>query len=331
VFNVNLAGGTEVIAKFENESKIAADGKRRDHHYNGVLSLERQRNLCSLVGEAGLPAPEVKGVYSAEGQNFLLAEKMSGQYWSDFLEDNNHSLAAFTRSLEFLGADIAMLQRCRFSSFGDVISPDRVEPPGITHFAQRLRYTTDLKLQREAQKGSLHKKELREVTEYFQRRLQELSQMSGNVKQTPVFILADLHARNFFVDSEGKPSGYFDLEFCQAGVPSLEFGSVALFLYSYYGQKEFEQGRAAFFRGFHDHGGVHDLNDPYNTKLEEVLGAGYLLSFTTGYHDSKDGLRDLWSAQFKELLFQTIASEMVPYVAVGDVFRTKTKQPKEAF
>ena len=61
-FDIVLEDETPVVARFEKEeSRISSlDNKKRDFHYNGLLSLEREKNLCEIVKyEVELPAPDV--------------------------------------------------------------------------------------------------------------------------------------------------------------------------------------------------------------------------------------------------------------------------------
>lgn len=325
VFDVSLSDGKEVIAKFERKSRTAPDGEKRDFHYNGVLSLEREVALCDLVTSMGLPAPKIDGVYEVEEAKFFVESKLPGKCWAEYLKDNGHSLSAFLQSLEYLGADIAQVQQEQFNSFGDVFGKGKVVNSN-NNLANRLRYITDLKINREEQTKAFSDHELNEVKDYFDKIIGEIAQ---STPQKPVFIVTDLHPMNFFVDDYGKPSGYFDLEFCQAGVPTLEFYHNALHLFNYYDTQSFEQGRNAFFKGFHNAGGNYDLNDHFNQQLETMLCSSHLLACATAYHGAKDGLRDNWSSEFKELFFQTLATGKVPYVSVADIFRTKTQQPNK--
>src|SRR3989338_6028397 len=111
-FSIMLDSEEEVIAKFDKPHRISSDGLKRDYHYNGELSLEREASLCSLVkNRVSLPAPEVKGVYSTNSYRFLLEEKMPGMPWDTFVQQSGYSLEAYLTSLEFLGADIAKAQQ----------------------------------------------------------------------------------------------------------------------------------------------------------------------------------------------------------------------------
>ncbi len=340
-FNVRLDSGDEVIAKFDKPHRFSPDGRKRDYHYNGELSLEREASLCSLVRKkVGLPAPEIKGIHQVQVHDqehkFLVVEKMPGQLWDRFIHQNDYSLEKYLKSLEYLGADIAQVQQFQFRSYGDVMGEDNVEPQGILDFAERLSQITDLKLQRARQAQSLGEREMGEVSAYFAGHIRQLDgelkkqskHKSKNQEDSPVLVLTDLHPRNFLVDEKGKPSGYIDLEFCQSGHPSLEFYLAGLQFFNYFNQNTFEAARKSFFQGFTAQGGSYALDDPLNQQLEKVLCAQHMLAAVTAYHRVKDGLRDTWSQRFKELLFHAINDNEVDYIGFADIIREKMKQPK---
>lgn len=329
VFDIGLNDGDCLIARFE-KPRGSFGGQRRDFHYNGVISLEREAYLCSLVREeASLPAPKVRGIYQIENFNFLLVEKMPGIPWKNFLEQNNYSLQAYLNSLEYLGADIAKAQRVSFNSFGDIVAGRVIEPPGITGFSSRLEPVLSLKIRREEEAKALRPRELSKVKHYFEKELQEVSDGLKGSLSKPILVLTDIHPMNFLVDEKSKPSGYFDLEFCQAGHPALETYYLGLQLFNYFDEETFHRAQAAFYQGYHDNGGVYAPETTLNRNLEALLCAGHTLSAVTAYHNVKDGLRDTWSSEFKESLFGIINQGEMNYVAFADVIRQKTKQPKK--
>jgi hypothetical protein len=330
-FDVTLRDDTPIIARFERKHRLSpVDGKRRDFHYNGILSLERERNLCSLVREeVGLPTPQIYGLYDTAEGPLLLVEKMPGSHWKDFIKNNNYSLEAYLKSLEFLGRDIAKVQRIRFNSFGDVMGRNHVYPGDITNFARRLEMITGLQIKRASFSGSLSGKDLKEVENYFQGNLDELVDTTKHHQEGPVLVLTDIHPMNFLVDEQGKPSGYIDLEFCQSGVPSLELYYLKLSMFNYFDEQTFKKAEKAFYIGFENSGGIYDKKDPTNLKLEETLSVSHFLAAATSYHGVSDGLRDDWSNKFKDIMFKTIKDESIDYMAVADVLRPKTMQPRQ--
>lgn len=329
-FDVRLNSGEEVIVRFDKPHCIAPDGYKRDYHYNGVLSLEREVSICSLLRKkVGLPAPEIKASHRCVEYNFLVVEKMPGRYWSSFVQENNFSLDKYLASLEYLGGDIAQAHKWTFPSHGNVMDENRVEPENISHFSQRLEQIISLRLDRALQSQSLSEKEFGEINSYFRRSILNFANQCDDRDNCPVLILTDLHPMNFFVDSRGKPSAYFDLEFCQAGVPALEMYNLGLQLFSYFDQTTFDLARKSFFNGYVANGGRYDVEDMFNKKVETLLCAGHTLSAVTGYYGMKDGLRDMWSAEFKDILFKVLATEQMDYVAFADVIRQKTGQPKK--
>lgn len=329
VFDIVLNDGDCLIARFE-KPRDSFSGQRRDFHFNGVISLEREAYLCSLVREeADLPAPKVKGIYQIENFNFLLVEKMPGIPWKNFLEQNNYSLQAYLASLEYLGADIAKAQRVSFNSFGGIMAGRVIEPPRITGFSSRLESVLSLKIRREEEAKALRPTELSEVKRYFKKELQEVSDGLKGSLSKPILVLTDIHPMNFLVDEKGKPSGYFDLEFCQAGHPALEMYYLGLQLFNYFNKNTFALGKKAFFTSYCTESGTYNPENPLNQKLENLLCAGQTLTAVTAYHNVKDGVRDTWSNEFKEVLFKAISSGEADAVAYANIIRQKTQQPSQ--
>ena len=328
-FDIVLEDGTPAVARFEKASRVSGVDGRRDFHYNGLLSLEREKNLCGIVkNEAKLPAPEVYGIHHTEEGSFMLVEKLPGVHWKEFLERTNYDLDSYLQSLKFLGSDIAQIQQVHFGSYGDIMNRNEIQPAGINNFVDRLKSITDLKLQRAKLSGALNKHKLDEVRRFFERDFSYLERKVDCSKDKPVLVLADVHPMNFLVDDEGKPSGYFDLEFCQAGVPSLELHAIKFILFNYFDDDTFQKAEAAFFDGFENEGGEYHRADPTNLELERTLSIGHLLAAVTSYHGASDGLRDTWSEEFRDIMFDAIQKKDVDYIAIADVLRSKTKQPK---
>ncbi len=329
-FSLSLNNNWPAIARFEKPHAIGTpDGIRRDYNFNGPLSLERERNLLELVREAGLPAPEVYGLYSNEHGKFLLVEKLTGNHWSEYVEANGYSLEAYLRSLEYLGQDIALAHRVKFESFGDVIGRSDINPGNISDFTSRVALIAQLIMQRAAYSQAFEQKELEELTQHFQNQLDTLSQKMRAVRQQPILVLTDLHPMNFFVGERGKPSGYFDLEFCQSALPALEFCDLRLSLFNYF-EGSAEQAEQTFLKGYEHNGGSYDPSEPVSKQLEYILAIGHVLYAVIAYHNVHDGLRDTWSDKCKQILFEAQKSGEFNYKAYADVFRVKTKQPKFA-
>ncbi|HHE36203.1 MAG TPA: aminoglycoside phosphotransferase family protein [Candidatus Woesearchaeota archaeon] len=335
IFRINKGEPHEAIVRFENTYIEDLKGRRKDFQYNSPLSLEREANLCELVRkEAELPAPEIKGLhYTEEGIGFLVVESLKGKHWRNFIKDNNYSLEKFLASLEYLGSDIAQAQRVRFNSYGNIMGRNWVEPEGVRNFIERVKTIIDLKIERVKSTEAFTQKEFNEVKKYFHDSLEELLKMPVPKDHKPVLILTDIHPMNFLVDEKGKPSGYFDLEFCQAGAPVLEIYTLNSQLFAYFDKDTFHKARNAFFKGFYNNGGVYEEGHPVNQRIEELLGlSGPLSGVACYYGKDHDPIRRTWSKSFKEILFDSITNKIDPltaYILIADVLRIKTKQPKK--
>lgn len=326
IYSIDFQDGSEAIARFE---KLRPDlpTPRRDFNFNGLVSLGREVRLTELVRSAGLPAPLVYGLHESEMGSFLLVEKMNGSYWTEFLEKSAFSRKAYLDSLRFLGGDLARLHSIKFTTYGDVVGPNLVLPGNITSFHDRLQQLVTLKVERAQTSGALDDVELAEVSGYLRTQLACIkSESKEETSEQPTLILTDLHPMNFFVDGRGKPSGYFDLETCQSGLPELEFYNLRMHLFNYF-HNTFNQAEVAFFEGYHANGGSYNPNNPANKRLSHILTISHLISTATSYFKASDGVRDDWSTRMKRIIFDGMNADEINHLAIGDIFRGKTKQP----
>lgn len=328
-FAVGFREGLPAIARFDNPSRfISPDGVRREPHFNGLLSLTRERNLINMVREkTGLPVPQVYGLHSSAQGPFLLVERLPGSHWNEYLKASDYSFGAYLRSLRFLGNDLARVHAIEFNSFGDLLGEDCIDPANITNFAERLGMITQLKIQRAEGVGVLDTQELADTKGYFNAELTTLDTALRDSTERPVLVLADLHPTNVLVDDQGKPSGYFDLEWCQAGSRALEFYVLRWSFFHYFDGVS-QPAEEEFLAGYQEKGGTYDPQNPLNKSLEQVLAVNHLLAAVTAYHNVSDGLRDTWSQQFKKIMFDAMRVGSVDYAAINDVLRSKTNQPR---
>lgn len=329
-FEIQFQEGQQSVARFEKKIRIEKDGKRRDPQYNGILSLEREAYLLTVVRQkAHLPAPVVQKLYRTPEASFLLVEKMPGKYWNTFIKEREYSLSYYLSSLAMLGADLAKAQQVTFPSYGNIMEEGMIEPSSTFNFEERLWEITSSRIQLAKEKQALNEREIWEVERYFHSTLDKIVISQPQRPASPVLILTDLHPTNFFVDECGKPSGYFDLEFCQAGHPAMEFFSISLQFCSYFNKEIFPQAKRAFFEGYRAEGGNYEVESSYTVTIEELLSTGHMLNAVIGYLEVRDGLRDKWSEEFKNILFRNITAKEVDYQGFVDILRAKTKQPRK--
>ena len=326
VFELTLEDGTPLVAKFKKDP--GRKDERRDSLYDGPLSLQRESALYRLIREkAALAAPTIYMQHESDDASFLLVEKLAGVPWREYLAERNFSRDCFLRSLEYLGGNIARLQRIKFPSFGDVVGKNTVLPGNVDNFAKRFIGVMNMRIDRASRRGVFTGQDIERFRRHFVSGFNELSDHLHTRSTQPVMVFTDLHADNFLVDATGRPSGYFDLESCQAAHPALEFYGLRLFLFNYFDEQSFRQAEDAFFAGFKKGGGSYDRFRRENIQLMHLLAAGRMLELTESYFKYEDGLRDSWSARFKSLFWQAIESGQVDYLAVGEIFREKTRQP----
>ena len=326
VFDVVLDDGTRVIAKFKADPN--GSDVRYDSLYGGRLSLQREAAIYQLVREtAELPAPRIYLKHESDEASFLLVEKLDGALWREYVAQHNFARESFLRSLEYLGQDIARLQRIRFPSYGNVMGPNDVSPTGIESFADRFIGVMDMRIDRAVARQVFSANDGAAMRRYFHSSFREIASSLGPEVAPPVMVFTDLHADNFLVDSDGRPSGYFDLESSQAAHAALEFCGLRLFLFNYFGAESFGEAETSFFSGYISAGGSYDPSRRETERLEHLLVTGRLLELTESYFEYRDGLRDGWSDRFKALFWQALQADRIDFAAVGDIYREKTGQP----
>lgn len=325
VFDIILQNGLKLIAKIRKQYSVG----QRDTLFDGIVSSKRESAICEIVrNKAKLPAPKIYLQVDSEQMSFLVTEKLPGITWRQYLQKRHFSKESFLQSIYYLGEDIAKLQQVTFKSFGDIVDEETVLPKGIYSFTDRFLYIMNVRITRASQQGLFTKSEVKQLKDFFAIECKNIADFVQTNTTKPVMIFTDMHPDNFLVDDIGKPSGYFDLDACQAAPPSLEFYGLKLFLFSYFDQEYFHLAEEAFFRGYEKQGGIYDRFNPTHIQLENLLTIGRILELSTSYFQIKDGLRDTWSYRFKILLWQSIEEKKIDYQAIGEIFREKTKQPK---
>ncbi|MCK5842414.1 MAG: phosphotransferase [Candidatus Sabulitectum sp.] len=313
VFDVTLDNGEQAIARFGSGRQ-----HKRDSLFGGLLCRHREESNINRIREIGLPAPVI--LFTSE--EFMLVEKLPGLLWNEYLEKNQHTLEACSKSLKSLGKSIAQLQRsANASSFGDA---DGREVSGRSRkiFAMRMLDVLEYRMRNSSRVFS--KGEAVDISHYFQTHLE-----TGRTDEPPPsFVMTDMHPMNFLVGEDGQPTGFFDLETCQYAHPALEMYGIRLFLFNYY--SNIHTAEKAFFNSFREEGGCYDPELPRSKELETVLGLMRLLELTISYMDVDDGLRNSWSSRFKILLFKGIAGNNMDWSGAADILREKTQQPLKA-
>lgn len=325
-------GSCAAICKFPKirltEQGITAEN--RDTLFDGPLSLERESAVFQIVREkAFLPAPKVYAIESSALGNYILLEKMPGLSHKAFLKRRNYTLDAFLQSLCFLAEDFAKLHRAlHFDRYGDFISPGRIEP-GNRNFADRFLAVTRMRLQKARRKAMLGEKEAQGIDNFFTRKFEEYRPRLGIEAAPATLVFTDMHGENFFVDENGKPSGYFDLESAQAAPAALEFYGLYFFLFNFFDEITFHKAEAAFFGAYEKAGGPWPPRNREDHDCIDLLAASRLLEISQSYWGYTDGLRDTWGERIFQLLQNYIQTGNLDYPALGRIWRERDRQPSQ--
>jgi aminoglycoside phosphotransferase (APT) family kinase protein len=327
VFLITMEDGKEEILKLPSQ-RYTEDNGHTDTLFGGELSLKRESSLYHLARNAGVPAPEVFS-WSPTDPAYILMEKMPGKSYVSFLEDSNFSKKTFLDSLSALGEDFAKIHQIRFDSFGDIQGEHEIMPQGIDNFSDRFSSIMEMRIDKAEKKGALLAKEAAGARQFFRQKFESLRPLLDREVKPPTMVFTDMHGDNFFVDENGKPSGYFDLESAQAAPAELEFYGFRFFLFNYYDQATFIEAEAAFFTGYEAAGGAFAPKTKEDHQLIDLLAGCRLLELTESYWGYVDGLRDNWAVEIKAILLDYLQTSIVDYVSLADVFRPKTGQPKQ--
>lgn len=330
VFIVTVEDGKKVICKFAKvrETEIGIGKAGYDTLFGGKLSLEREAYLFSMIKEkANVPTPIVYGIHHSDIGTFIVLENMSGISHKQYMVDSGYSKKAFLDSMEYLGEDFAKIQNVTFPTFGNIMEHSVIEPEGLNNFSDRFHSVVHMRLNSCAEKGVFTEEELKTVTEFFDQKLEYFRPHFDSSIVTPVLNFTDMHAENFFVDSEGHPSGYFDLESAQAAPSALEFYGFRFFLYNFYNEQCFEEAEEAFFKGYKAAGGSHAPKCDMDFEAIDFLAGCRLLELANSYWGHIDGIRDTWGQDMKDLLFSYMETNKIDYMGIGEIWRQRDKQP----
>ena len=184
-----------------------------------------------------------------------------------------------------------------------------------------------MRIEKGQQKGTFTPEEAREITAFFQSRFDALRPFLSAETCRPVMVFTDMHGRNYFVDPEGVPSGYFDLESAQAAPAALEFYGFRFFLFNFFDEETFGKAEAAFFEGYREAGGPCAPETEEDEALIQLLSGCRLLELAKSYWGVVDVIRDTWGQRMKDLLLGFMETGHIDYSALGQMWRERDGQP----
>lgn len=346
IFDVQLSDGREAICKFtkirDTEIKLCKLSKgaknnsvengspiHKDTLFGGTLSLEREAYLFDMIRQkASVPTPRVYGIHQSLYGKFILLEKLKGMSHKECMEKGGYSKALFLKSLSLLGEDFAKIQAVGFQSFGNIMDKGDIEPAHMDNFADRFKSVLNMRLERCRQKGVFtNEAEDCRITGFFLNMLENLRPLLYSERVKPVLVFSDMHAENFFTDETGRPTGYFDLESAQAAPPALEFYGFRFFLFNFYDENCCQEGEEAFWIGYCKQSGGRVPIDCFDDHIVDFLAGCRILELMQSYWGYNDGIRDSWGKRMKNLLFLYMETGQIDYMAIGEIWRMRDKQP----
>lgn len=329
VFDVTLTPNQSAICKFIKirDTEKGLGTAHQDTLFGGSLSLKRESYLLQMAALADVPVPQVYGTHDSTVGSFILLQKMTGFSHKECMKQSGYSKSLFLNSLYYLGQDFAKIQKIKFSSFGNIMDKGQIEPAGITNFSQRFASVIEMRLTRcHIKKVFRNSAEEKRVGEFFQQKLKDHADDFSLTAAPPVLVFTDMHAENFFTNTAGKPTGYFDLESSQAAPAALEYYGFLFFLFNFYDRECFDLARQSFWSGYTSDGTAIP-KDCQNQALVDFLAACRILELAQSYWGYIDGIRDDWGEKMRALLFHYMDTACLDYLAIGDIWRSRDHQP----
>ncbi|MCK9286770.1 MAG: phosphotransferase [Sphaerochaetaceae bacterium] len=293
-----------------------------DTLFGGKLSLEREAYLFDLIREAGLPTPKVHGIFDSSFGKYIVLDRCPGVSHKKYLEQNGHKMSVFADSMEHLGTMFALLHRTSFSSFGDIMAQNEISPSGIFNFSDRYRALNNRIIDRCKKKECLSTAESKYVEHFFNQKFAMYHDRLDIIHSPARLVITDLHGDNFFVDEQGIPSGFFDVESSQAAPAEFELYALRFFMFNYYDQKAYAIAETSFWKGY-----SNSVPDTPTDELLDFFSACRLLEIFQSYWNVIDGIRDTWGIRIKQLLFTYMETAYVDYHELGAIWRERDRQP----
>lgn len=329
VFVVDTVADGRQIVKFplvrETDRKYISGN--RDTLFGGELSPQREAFLMGHIREKGLPTPLIHGVYPSEYGSFIVMEHAQGCNMMEYLEQHGHHLSDFLAIAASLGSDLRKLHQSQYPSFGNIMEGAVIEPSGIDNFTDRYNPINQRILRVCHDKGGLDDLELTRVSGFFEDRFRAYRSALTSAAHPPRLVITDLHGGNFFVD-DNCVSSYFDVESAQSAPAEFEIYGLRFFVFNYYGAQEQALSERAFWTAYNADG--RDAPSKQSDELIDFFSACRLLEIFQSYWGVKDGLRDTWGVRIKRILMNYIQNGEVDYLALGNVWRDRDKQPLRA-
>lgn len=329
VFWFKTPDGKKLIAKFPKirETEQEFQAKQADTLFGGRLSAEREKYLCEAVAAYGLPAPDVCGIFNTELGELIITTCCPGVSHDQFMAQQGHKFNAFVSSIEALGSVLKNLQKTSYPSYGNIMTNGEIEPAGMINFTDRYREINSRILQAANKKGCLSNTELEQVEVFFEKQFSKFNKKLNVSNSGAHLVITDLHGGNFYVHEDGTPSGFFDVESSQAAPLEFELYALRFFVFNRYDQSAYQAAEKAFWSTYTADTNYFSFNQETD-ELIDFFSACRLMEICQSYWGVKDGIRDTWGERIKHLLFRYMECGVVDYLALGNIWRERDRQPE---
>lgn len=308
---------------------------QRESLFGGEISPVREEGIYRVARSLDIPAPVVTVTHPVGGDAFLLEEQPSGRSVKEYVMGlpEERRREAYIESVKNIGALFAHAHTHKFGHYGDVLGSDIVGNATLD-YGTRLRNIWATNLAFNPHDQAFNPSELAEVRTYVQDKLQFLNGVSlddtlfdGHTAVTDssaVFVLANLHRGNVYVDNQGNIVHVAQFNFAQAGKPASEFYN-AFWQFADAAVAPTADVHAALVDGYKTAGGKLNLENDATRGIMDLLTLNHFVRAATIYTLKKDDpMRNRWGQRFKdEILFPLIREGTVDYDTFSRIINEK--------
>lgn len=317
----------EFIVKFPMQRIAAGEcfQKNKDKLFNGDLSLDREVYILDLIRSLDVPAPRYFGIFHTQFGDCIVLEKIKGTDFAAYMKQNNYHLENFIDIIKSLAQNFRKLHSIRFPSFGNLMNRGTISPPGFINFIDRYQEVNDMILNLCKQKKCFNQSEFIKLSDFIQNKFTVLRAALDIQCRPATLVITDMHGGNFHV-FHNSVSGFFDVESSQSAPLEFELYCMRLFIFNFFGAKEFALAESAFWKAYCG----CSTPDIKSSEIIDFFSFLRIVELCQSYWGYTDGIRDNWGKNMKASILEYIDSEIIDYIKIGDVWRQRDAQPRQA-